>query len=99
MLFADKIRQLREDNQMLQRQLASALEIDTPMYSKIERGERPAKREQVVLIAKLLNTDEKELLTLWLADQIFSLIEDKKELATNALSIVLKNLKNETSHE
>jgi transcriptional regulator with XRE-family HTH domain len=95
MLFADKIRQLRENNQMLQRQLASALEIDTPMYSKIERGERPAKREQVVLIAKLLNTDEKELLTLWLADQIFSLIEDKKELATNALSIVLKNLKNE----
>ena len=95
MLFADKIRQLREDNQMLQRQLASALEIDTPMYSKIERGERPAKREQVVLIAKLLNTDEKELLTLWLAEQIFSLIEDKKELATNALSIVLKNLKNE----
>jgi len=99
MLFADKIRQLREDNQMLQRQLASALEIDTPMYSKIERGDRPAKREQVVLIAKLLNTDEKELLTLWLADQIFSLVEDKKELATNALSIVLKNLKNETSHE
>jgi transcriptional regulator with XRE-family HTH domain len=95
MLFADKIRQLREDNQMLQRQLASALEIDTPMYSKIERGDRPAKREQVVLIAKFLNTDEKELLTLWLADQIFSLIEDKKELATNALSIVLKNLKNE----
>lgn len=95
MLFADKIRQLREDNQMLQRQLASALEIDTPMYSKIERGDRSAKREQVVLIAKLLNTDEKELLTLWLADQIFSLIEDKKELATNALSIVLKNLKNE----
>lgn len=95
MLFADKIRQLREEKQLLQRQLASALEIDTPMYSKIERGDRPAKREQVVLIAKLLNTDEKELLTLWLADQIFSLIEDKKELATNALSIVLKNLKNE----
>lgn len=95
MLFADKIRQLRKEKQLLQRQLASALEIDTPMYSKIERGDRPAKREQVVLIAKLLNTDEKELLTLWLADQIFSLIEDKKELATNALSIVLKNLKNE----
>lgn len=99
MLFANKIRRLREERELLQRQLAAALEIDTPMYSKIERGDRPAKREQVVLIAKLLNTDEKELLTLWLADQIFSLVEDKKELATNALSIVLKNLKNETSHE
>ncbi len=99
MLFANKIRRLREERELLQRQLAASLEIDTPMYSKIERGNRPAKREQVVLIAKLLNTDEKELLTLWLADQIFSLVEDKKELATNALSIVLKNLKNETSHE
>ncbi len=99
MLSANKIRRLRENQQLLQLQLASALEIDTPMNSKIERGDRPSKREQVVLIAKLLNTDEKELLTLWLADQIFSLIDDKKELATNALSIVLKNLKNETSHE
>ena len=95
MIFANKIKQLREEKQLLQRHLASALDIDTPMYSKIERGDRSAKREQVVLIAKLLNTDETELLTLWLADQIFSLIEDKKELATNALSIVLKNLKNE----
>ena len=94
MLFADKIRQLREEKQLLQRQLASALEIDTPMYSKIERGDRPAKREQVVTISKLLETDEKELLTLWLADQIFSVFEDKEELATNALNIVLQNLKN-----
>lgn len=35
MLFAVKIRQLREEKQLLQRELASALEIDTPMYSKI----------------------------------------------------------------
>lgn len=94
MLFAEKIRQLREEKQLLQRQLASALEIDTPMYSKIERGDRPAKREQVITIAKLLGIDEKELLTLWLADQIFAVVEDKEELAANALNIVLKNLKN-----
>ena len=52
MLFADKLKELREKKQLLQRQLASALEIDTPMYSRIERGERKAKREQVILLAK-----------------------------------------------
>lgn len=59
MLFADKLKELREKKQLLQRQLASALEIDTPMYSRIERGERKAKREQVVLLAKLLGANEK----------------------------------------
>lgn len=45
MLFVNKIRRLREDQQLLQRQLAAALEIDTPMYSSIERGDRPVKHE------------------------------------------------------
>jgi transcriptional regulator with XRE-family HTH domain len=93
MLFADKIRQLREEKQLLQRQLASALEIDTPMYSKIERGDRPAKREQVVTIAKILTTNENELLTLWLADKVLDAIENEKELAEKALEIVQKSEK------
>ena len=86
MLFADKIRQLREEKQLLQRQLASALEIDTPMYSKIERGDRPAKREQVVIIAKILSTDENELISLWLADKIIGVIV-KEKTADKALEI------------
>ncbi len=70
-----KIRQLRESKELLQRQLAASLEIDTPMFSKIERGERKAKREQVLLLAELLHIDQKELLAIWLADQIFALIK------------------------
>ena len=91
MLFADKIRQLREDNQMLQRQLASALEIDTPMYSKIERGERKAKREQVLKLAEMLNTDKDELLTLWLAEQVYEIVKDE-EVAKAAMNFVEKKL-------
>ena len=53
---------------MLQRQLAAYLEIDTPMYSKIEHGDRRAKRSQVIQMAKYFKVDEKEMLTLWLAD-------------------------------
>lgn len=40
MLFGNKIRELRDEQGLLQRQLAAALEIDTPMFSKIERGDR-----------------------------------------------------------
>lgn len=35
MLFADKFRQLREEKQLLQRQLASALEVDTQCIAKL----------------------------------------------------------------
>ena len=94
MLFANKIRRFREEQQLLQRQLAAALEIDTPMYSKIERGDRPAKRTQVIALAKLLSTDETELLTLWLADKVTEVLDAEKELAGKALDIVLKNTKN-----
>jgi DNA-binding transcriptional regulator YiaG len=47
MLFAEKIRRSREEKQMAQCQFAVALEIDTPMNSKNEHGERPAKRKQI----------------------------------------------------
>ena len=87
MLFADRIRQLREQKQMPQRQLAAALEIDTATYCKIERGERRAKREQVSILADLLETDKDQLSNLWLAEQIYSVVKDE-ENAEKVLDIV-----------
>lgn len=93
MLFGNRIRQLREEKQMLQRQFASALEIDTPMYSKIERGERRAKREQVIALAKIFKVNPNEFLTLWIADRIIEAIKDEKELADKALIVTQEYLK------
>lgn len=58
MQFGEKLRELRESQGLLQRQLAASLEIDTPMFSKIERGERRAKREQVERLASLLHANK-----------------------------------------
>lgn len=88
MLFANKIRTLREQNGLLQRKVAASLDIDAGLYSKIERGERPAKREQVINLARILHTDEKELLTLWLADQIKEITKSEKDIADKAIEIV-----------
>lgn len=84
--FSNRIKSLRETKGLLQRQVASHLEIDTPMLSKIERGERKAKKEQVFQLATVLEADKDELLTLWLADQIFDVIKNEK-LGKKALKI------------
>ncbi len=91
MFLGKHIKKLREEKQLLQRQLAAELEIDTPMFSKIERGERKAKREQVIELARLLEADVDELLTLWLAGQVYDLIEDEA-VAKRVLKFVEKNI-------
>ena len=92
MSFGNRIKELRESKELLQRQLAASLEIDTPMLSKIERGERRAKREQVIKLARLLQTDENELLTVWLADQIYEIVKGE-EIAEGALRVAESTLK------
>jgi transcriptional regulator with XRE-family HTH domain len=92
MNFGEQIKQLREQNQLLQRQLANALDMDTAMLSKIERGERKAKREHIPLLASLLQTNEKELLTIWLADQIVQLVENEEQ-ALQAIKIAENEIK------
>jgi transcriptional regulator with XRE-family HTH domain len=87
MFLGKRIKELREEKGLLQRQLAAELEIDSPMYSKIERGERRAKREQVIKLAKLFQVDENELLTLWLAGQVYEIVKDEK-VAKAAMNIV-----------
>ena len=77
---------------MLLRQLASKLEVDTSIISKIERGDRQLKKEQIPLLAEILNADKEELLTLWLADQLYEIIKDEP-LGQKAMDIVIKNKK------
>ena len=92
MTFTERIKQLREQHQLPQRKVAEALDIDSATYCKIERGERKAKREQLSTLAELLQTDEKELLTLWLADQVAAVVADEKELSNDILKIVKQNI-------
>ena len=92
MLFAEKIRQLREEKQLLQRQVSAALEIDNALYCKIERGDRSAKREQVVKLAEIFYVDPKELLVLWLANKVLEVMGDERKLADEVLSAVQKAL-------
>lgn len=92
MLFGKMIKKLREDQGLLQRQIAAQLEIDTPQYSKLERGKRLPKKEQIGQLATLLNSDEKELRTLWLSDKIIKTLQEDYDVSYSAVKIVEKHL-------
>lgn len=90
--FGNKIRILREDQKMLLRQLAPLLDMDTAQLSKIERGERNAKKETVLKLAEILKVAPDELVTLWLADQIYEVVKDENT-ALEAMMVAEENVK------
>ncbi len=90
--FGEKIRELRTRQKMLLRQVASKLDVDASIVSKIERGERPIKKEQIVVLAEILQADKEELLTLWLADQIIYVTRGE-DLALKAMQVAEEEIK------
>jgi len=53
--FANKLNQLRLQNELLLRQVAAAIEVDTSKVSKFESGERFPTREQIEKLATFLS--------------------------------------------
>ena len=94
-LLGNKIKEVRTELDVRQRQLADLLDIDVPMFSKIERGERRAKREQVVRLAEFLNQDKTEFLSLWLADRILDAVESEDAINLGAIKLARDRLLNE----
>lgn len=91
MMLSEKLKEQRKQCNLPQRKVAAALDIDTATYCKIENDNYSPKREQVIALASILNTDEKELLTLWLADQVYGIVE-YEQTANDVLKIVAENI-------
>ncbi len=89
--FGDLIRAQREENEMILRHLAAQLDIDPAYLSKMERGERRAKREQVLQLIKIFKLDHDSTIALWLADQVFELVADDEQ-AVQALKLAEEGL-------
>lgn len=90
--FGDLIRAKREEKEMLLRHLSAELDIDTAQMSKIERGERTAKREHVQQLITIFKLNQAETTALWLADQVYAVVADEEE-ALNALIVAENEIK------
>lgn len=91
-MIGDRIRELREQDNILLRHLAAQMDIDTAMLSKMERGDRFFRKEDIVALAKIFKQPEEDLLTLWLADKILKTIEEE-DYKKQALKLALKVIK------
>ena len=90
--FGKKVRGIREKRRLYLREIAPKLNIDIAQLSKIEKGTRQIKKEQISVLAEILKTNKIELETLWLADQVSALIRDEP-FAEKVLKTILKELK------
>ena len=89
--LGQELRKIRESKNILLRQVASYLEIDTAMISKMERGERRLNRQQVMKLAEYYNENEEKLLTLWVCDKVLDVVENEP-FAKKGMQKALKTL-------
>lgn len=87
------IRELRKERNLTLHQVAVGVDIDSPMLSKIERGERLATTEQIKRLAIFFNIAENQLLVKLTAEKI---LKDygANEVTLNAVSLVQEQLIN-----
>ena len=92
-MLSDRLYELRTKKRMQQKTLADAIGVDAPLYSRIEKGDRKPKIEQLDTLAKLLDVQTEELHSLWIADKIVEVAEDAPKGATQrAINIVKEKL-------
>jgi len=92
MTFGQKIRELREKSNMLQRELASKLEIGDGFLSKVENNQKTLKREHLIKISKLFNYSISELEALWIGTKLYEMVKDEEE-GLNALKVAEQEMK------
>ena len=59
----------------------------------MEKGERQARREHVLLLGDLFNVDREELLSLWLGEKVYDVLKNE-DVAIQALKVAEKKIDN-----
>lgn len=92
MTLGEKIRILRDNKGLTQREVGYIIGLDGTYISQIELNKKSLKRSHLKMLADFFEIRENELQTLWLSDKVFKIVE-KEENAKESINIVLKKLK------
>jgi len=90
--LGEKLRQIREQNELPLRKVAALLDIDVAILSKMERGERKLSKEVVLKLADIYKNNPDELLVLFLSEKIMYEIQDE-DLGIEALKVAEERVK------
>lgn len=94
MILSELLKSKRETKNLLLREVASMINVDTALISKIEKGDRKPTREQVEKLAVALDIDYPKLLKLWLSEKVYDDVKGE-DVALDAIKMTLKRLKTE----
>ncbi len=92
------LRELREKQGLLLREVAAAISIDPTLLSKIERDERLPTKVQVKSLAKFYKQEGNEILVAWLSDKVFYELKDE-DLALEAMQVAEEKIKYSKTHK
>lgn len=91
--LAEKVYRLRMLRRIPAKDVAALIGVEPPLYSRIERGERTLKPEQLDILANFYQIDVEELHALQLADKMQQLAEGKPAAITEkAIEIIKEDL-------
>jgi transcriptional regulator with XRE-family HTH domain len=91
-MLGAKLKELREMNGYVQRQIAAELEVDTAYISKVENDEKPLSKSHLKKLSKIYKISERELLTIWLTDKIKELVKNEPT-AKESILLALSEMK------
>ncbi|MCH3885674.1 helix-turn-helix domain-containing protein [Tenacibaculum aquimarinum] len=94
MILSELLKSKRETKSLLLREIASMIEVDTALISKIEKGDRKPTREQIGKLAIALDIEHSKLLKLWLSEKVYEDVKGE-DLAEDAIKLTLKRIKTE----
>lgn len=71
MQYYKRIKEIREDRDIKQKEIAEILQTDQSYYSKYERGLHPMTAEQIIILCKYYNLS---------ADYLLGLIDEPRQI-------------------
>jgi len=96
--FVETVPGLKETKGLLLRQVEAVLEMDTAFLSKMESNSKPVSKASLTKLARLYCVEEKQLLTLWLADKVYAVVKDQ-DLALKAIEVAEEEIKNRSKNK
>ncbi|HLV40886.1 MAG TPA: helix-turn-helix transcriptional regulator [Brumimicrobium sp.] len=90
--LGERLRQLRDNRNLMQREVGAIIEVDGALISKIEKNEKPINRKHLKKLSEIFCVEEKELQILWLADKVRTILRNEDN-AMEVLEILYNDFK------
>mgnify|MGYP000633513042 FL=1 len=90
--IGETLRELREQRNLLLREVGATLSIDPTILSKIERDERMPTKEQVESLSNFYVENKNEVVLAWLSDKLVYQVNGE-ELGLEAMKVAEEKIK------